>query len=178
MQGVGHLDALVNIVDAAVVLLDAGVRHLDQLVQEHGVRVHPMRQRNRRVCKGRGHRSCKRQTVRFPTCLLWTSGSGTSKNMSEADPTWAGKKPSHASSPLFSSGTSSETSSLSPAPADATAAAGDEGGDTSEPLLRPSLKRFVLFPIQYQDVYDMYRQAKASFWSVEEVDLSHDMVCC
>jgi ribonucleoside-diphosphate reductase subunit M2 len=44
-----------------------------------------------------------------------------------------------------------------------------------EPLLTPSTKRFVLFPIQYPEIWSMYKKAEASFWKVEEVDLSKDM---
>lgn len=43
-----------------------------------------------------------------------------------------------------------------------------------EVLLTPNPKRFVLFPIQYPDIWDMYKKALHSFWSVEEVDLSGD----
>ncbi|KAJ3135216.1 Ribonucleotide-diphosphate reductase (RNR), small subunit [Physocladia obscura] len=43
-----------------------------------------------------------------------------------------------------------------------------------EPLLAPNSKRFVLFPIQYNEVWQMYKKAEASFWTVEEVDLSKD----
>jgi ribonucleoside-diphosphate reductase beta chain len=43
-----------------------------------------------------------------------------------------------------------------------------------EPLLRSNPKRFVLFPIQHQEVWNMYKKAQQSFWSVEEVDLSAD----
>jgi ribonucleotide reductase beta subunit family protein with ferritin-like domain len=35
--------------------------------------------------------------------------------------------------------------------------------------------RFVLFPIQYPEIWDMYKKAQASFWTVEEVDLGGDM---
>ncbi|KAJ3609059.1 hypothetical protein NHX12_023586 [Muraenolepis orangiensis] len=45
-----------------------------------------------------------------------------------------------------------------------------------EPLLRANPRRFVLFPIQYPDIWMMYKQALASFWTVEEVDLSKDQV--
>jgi ribonucleoside-diphosphate reductase subunit M2 len=41
-----------------------------------------------------------------------------------------------------------------------------------EPLLRENPRRFVIFPIQYQDIWQMYKQAEASFWTAEEVDLS------
>ncbi|XP_033253175.1 ribonucleoside-diphosphate reductase subunit M2-like [Drosophila miranda] len=43
-----------------------------------------------------------------------------------------------------------------------------------EPLLRENPRRFVIFPIQYHDIWQMYKKAEASFWTVEEVDLSKD----
>ncbi|KAJ3741263.1 ribonucleotide reductase [Lentinula detonsa] len=54
-------------------------------------------------------------------------------------------------------------------------------GETSrteddEPLLKGSQKRFVLFPIQFKDIWQMYKKAEASFWTSEEIDLSHDLV--
>jgi len=44
-----------------------------------------------------------------------------------------------------------------------------------EPLLVESTRRFILFPIQYPDIWQMYKQAQASFWSVEEINLAHDI---
>ena len=44
-----------------------------------------------------------------------------------------------------------------------------------EPLLRDNPNRFVLFPIKYDDIWKMYKNAEACFWTVEEVDLSSDM---
>jgi ribonucleoside-diphosphate reductase subunit M2 len=44
-----------------------------------------------------------------------------------------------------------------------------------EPLLRENPRRFVIFPIQYQDIWQMYKKAEASFWTAEEVDLSKDI---
>ncbi|CAG9825083.1 unnamed protein product [Phaedon cochleariae] len=44
-----------------------------------------------------------------------------------------------------------------------------------EPLLRENPKRFVVFPIQYPDIWAKYKEAEASFWTTEEVDLSRDM---
>ncbi len=43
-----------------------------------------------------------------------------------------------------------------------------------EPLLRENPNRFVLFPIQYDDIWQMYKKAEASFWTAEEIDLSQD----
>uniref|UniRef100_A0A8D0BFV5 Ribonucleoside-diphosphate reductase subunit M2 n=1 Tax=Salvator merianae TaxID=96440 RepID=A0A8D0BFV5_SALMN len=44
-----------------------------------------------------------------------------------------------------------------------------------EPLLRDNPRRFVIFPIQYHDIWQMYKKAEASFWTAEEVDLSKDI---
>ncbi len=44
-----------------------------------------------------------------------------------------------------------------------------------EPILRENKDRFVLFPIQHQDIWKFYKQAEASFWTAEEIDLSHDI---
>ena len=43
-----------------------------------------------------------------------------------------------------------------------------------EPLLRENPRRFVIFPIEYHDIWAMYKKAEASFWNAEEVDLSKD----
>jgi len=45
-----------------------------------------------------------------------------------------------------------------------------------EPLLKHNPKRFVLFPLQYHEIWQMYKKAEASFWTAEEVDLSKDLV--
>tara|TARA_Y100000389_G_C17466146_1_gene525759 strand:- start:4426 stop:5403 length:978 start_codon:yes stop_codon:yes gene_type:complete len=37
------------------------------------------------------------------------------------------------------------------------------------------IKRYTLFPIQYGDVFNMYKKAVAAFWTVEEVDLTKDI---
>uniref|UniRef100_A0A8C6KLR3 Ribonucleoside-diphosphate reductase subunit M2 n=3 Tax=Nothobranchius TaxID=28779 RepID=A0A8C6KLR3_NOTFU len=46
---------------------------------------------------------------------------------------------------------------------------------SEEPLLKENPRRFVILPIQYQDIWQMYKQAEASFWTAEEVDLSKDL---
>mmetsp|Transcript_36683 Transcript_36683/g.60420 ORF Transcript_36683/g.60420 Transcript_36683/m.60420 type:complete len:388 (+) Transcript_36683:37-1200(+) len=43
-----------------------------------------------------------------------------------------------------------------------------------EPLLKDNPSRFVVFPIQHNDIWQMYKQAEASFWTAEELDLAHD----
>ena len=42
-------------------------------------------------------------------------------------------------------------------------------------LLKENPRRFVIFPIQYPDIFQMYKKALASFWTVAEVDLSKDL---
>ncbi|CAG5097244.1 Oidioi.mRNA.OKI2018_I69.XSR.g14994.t1.cds [Oikopleura dioica] len=44
-----------------------------------------------------------------------------------------------------------------------------------EPLLKENASRFVIFPIEYHDIWRMYKKALASFWTTEEVDLGRDM---
>lgn len=44
-----------------------------------------------------------------------------------------------------------------------------------EPLLQENPNRFVLFPIKHNDIWQMYKQAEASFWTAEEIDLGSDM---
>ncbi|KAI3867535.1 hypothetical protein MKX03_031762 [Papaver bracteatum] len=43
-----------------------------------------------------------------------------------------------------------------------------------EPILTPNPDRFCMFPIQYPQIWEMYKKAEASFWTAEEVDLSQD----
>ena len=45
---------------------------------------------------------------------------------------------------------------------------------TDEPLLMENPGRFVLFPIQHEDVFSMAKKAVAVFWTVEELDLTKD----
>lgn len=51
----------------------------------------------------------------------------------------------------------------------------DHNTDVDEPLLKHNPQRFVLFPIQYPDLWHFYKKALASIWTVEEVDLSKDL---
>jgi len=44
-----------------------------------------------------------------------------------------------------------------------------------EPLLEENKNRFVLFPIKYPEIWRMYKQAEASFWTTEEIDLTADI---
>ena len=44
-----------------------------------------------------------------------------------------------------------------------------------EPLLIPDDNRFVMFPIQHEDIWNMYKKQVDCFWRAEEVDLSKDL---
>lgn len=44
-----------------------------------------------------------------------------------------------------------------------------------EPLLDPAHARRVILPIHHPDLWELYQKQIASFWKVEEVDLSHDL---
>jgi len=44
-----------------------------------------------------------------------------------------------------------------------------------EPILEENKSRFVLFPIQHDDIWEYYKKAEASFWTAEEIDLSQDL---
>ena len=43
-----------------------------------------------------------------------------------------------------------------------------------EPLLVPDENRFVMFPIKYDDIWNMYQKQVDCFWRPEEIDLSKD----
>ena len=44
-----------------------------------------------------------------------------------------------------------------------------------EPLLQENPNRFVLFPIEHDDIWAFYKKAEASFWTAEEIDLHQDL---
>jgi ribonucleoside-diphosphate reductase subunit M2 len=46
--------------------------------------------------------------------------------------------------------------------------------EASDPLLMDNPRRWVMFPIQYPEVWEMYKKHEASFWTAEEIDLSQD----
>ena len=46
--------------------------------------------------------------------------------------------------------------------------------DESELLLKENRDRFVILPINYPRIWEMYKKHEASFWTAEEIDLSSD----
>jgi ribonucleoside-diphosphate reductase subunit M2 len=47
---------------------------------------------------------------------------------------------------------------------------------SQDPLLVPEDSRFVMFPIQHADIWEMYKKHVDCFWRAEEIDLSKDTV--
>ncbi|KAB1066094.1 ribonucleoside-diphosphate reductase small subunit [Salibacter halophilus] len=47
--------------------------------------------------------------------------------------------------------------------------------EKNEPILQENKDRFVLFPIQHDDIWQFYKKAEASFWTAEEIDLHPDL---
>ena len=51
----------------------------------------------------------------------------------------------------------------------------NNSNDENEYLLKKNSKRFVLFPIVHNDIYELYKRAESSFWTANEIDLSKDI---
>lgn len=51
----------------------------------------------------------------------------------------------------------------------------ERGFPVAEPLLTENPHRFVLFPIEDNEIWQMYKKAEASFWTAEEIDLANDL---
>ena len=47
--------------------------------------------------------------------------------------------------------------------------------DSVEDILTETNNRFVLYPIKYTPIWNMYKTAVSAFWQVEEIDLSKDI---
>lgn len=45
----------------------------------------------------------------------------------------------------------------------------------NEPILTDNPGRFVLFPIEHDDIWGFYKKCEASFWTAEEIDLHQDV---
>jgi len=45
----------------------------------------------------------------------------------------------------------------------------------TEKILQQNPERFVLFPIQHNDIFQAYKDAMTAFWTAEEIDLSDDI---
>lgn len=45
-----------------------------------------------------------------------------------------------------------------------------------EPILKENPNRFVIFPIQHDDIWEYYKKQQSAIWTAEELDLSEDLV--
>ena len=50
-----------------------------------------------------------------------------------------------------------------------------ENTKVEEPILTENENRFVLFPIEHDDIWKFYKKSEASFWTAEEIDLEPDL---
>lgn len=46
---------------------------------------------------------------------------------------------------------------------------------STDPILCQDNKRYVLYPINHQSIWEMYKKAESSFWTTEEIDLDQDL---
>ena len=44
-----------------------------------------------------------------------------------------------------------------------------------EHILQENKDRFVMFPLKYHDIWEMYKTQQHSFWTAEEIDLAQDL---
>ena len=44
-----------------------------------------------------------------------------------------------------------------------------------EQILKENKDRFVMFPLKYHDIWELYKTAEHSFWTAEEIDLAQDL---
>ena len=44
-----------------------------------------------------------------------------------------------------------------------------------EPILKENARKYVLFPIEHNDIWEWYKKSEASFWTAEEIDLHQDL---
>jgi len=52
----------------------------------------------------------------------------------------------------------------------------EEEKNNIEPILKENPGRFVVFPIKHDDIWKMYKDSEAAFWTAEELDLAQDMI--
>ena len=50
----------------------------------------------------------------------------------------------------------------------------DNNKDMNEPILDEKNERLTVFPIEYKDIWDLYKVQEAAFWKAEEIDFSRD----
>lgn len=51
----------------------------------------------------------------------------------------------------------------------------EEYFESDEEILQPNPNRFTIFPINYPNLWELYKKAQASNWTAEEIDLNEDI---
>jgi ribonucleotide reductase beta subunit family protein with ferritin-like domain len=46
--------------------------------------------------------------------------------------------------------------------------------DNSEPLLTETKNKYVMFPVEYPDVFEMYKKAQSAYWTSDEINFAQD----
>lgn len=46
----------------------------------------------------------------------------------------------------------------------------------NEPLLTESKNRHVMFPVEYPDIFDMYKKHVSTFWTADELNFQQDLI--
>ncbi|CAK9029977.1 Ribonucleoside-diphosphate reductase small chain B (Ribonucleoside-diphosphate reductase R2B subunit) (Ribonucleotide reductase small subunit B), partial [Durusdinium trenchii] len=67
-----------------------------------------------------------------------------------------------------------DTNSLAPQPKKSSISDKYKDLEKLDPLLKENPRRWVMFPLQYPEVWEMYKKHEASFWTAEEIDLAQD----
>lgn len=97
-------------------------------------------------------------------------------NVFFADESQTDKDGSRAPKRQRSESVAKEGALIAAASASSLAASPSKGATAAvEPILVPNPHRFVLFPIQHQDIWEKYKEAESAIWTMEEIDLGNDM---
>jgi ribonucleotide reductase beta subunit family protein with ferritin-like domain len=85
--------------------------------------------------------------------------------------------PPSSSASKYRGGSTKSAKALEDAPEDVAYSHSDLPDDFVEPVCRTddNGSRFSLFPIEHPDLWSMYKQHVASFWTADEIDLSADL---
>lgn len=46
----------------------------------------------------------------------------------------------------------------------------------SEPIMIERKSKYVMFPVEYQDVYEMYKKASSAYWVADEINFTQDLI--
>lgn len=52
----------------------------------------------------------------------------------------------------------------------------DSHRNIMEPLLQEDKSRYVMFPVKYPDIYEMYKKASSAYWVADEINFTQDLI--